>query len=100
MGTSPEQTLSRFLGEEIAPLGFRITGPLPVLRGHPDRIGMEAQDRQQQPGGRQGLRIFNLACGKYFGQVVIIPATAQSLGLEAIVGRLLLLQQADRQSPQ
>jgi hypothetical protein len=47
----------------------------------------------------QGLRIFNFACSKYFGQVIVIPATTQSLGLEAIVG-LLLLQQADRQPPQ
>src|SRR5947209_4282776 len=41
----------------------------------------------------QGLRIFNFACSKYFGQVVIIPATAKSPGLEAVGGRLLLLQQ-------
>src|SRR5512147_134690 len=46
-------------------------------------------------GMAQGLRIFNIVYCEYFGQVVIIPTTTQSLGLEARVGGLLLLQQAD-----
>ncbi|MBV8576278.1 MAG: IS630 family transposase, partial [Acetobacteraceae bacterium] len=48
----------------------------------------------------QGLRIFNIICSKHFGQIVIIPTTSQPLGLEARVGCLLLLQQADGQFPQ
>ena len=48
----------------------------------------------------QGLRIFKSVCMNYFGQVVVIPTTAESLGLEAGVARLLLLQQPDRQPPQ
>jgi hypothetical protein len=47
----------------------------------------------------QGLRIFNVVCCKHFGQVVIIPTTAEPLGLEAGVGRLFLLQQTDGQPP-
>ena len=46
-----------------------------------------------------GLRIFNIVCSKHFGQVVIIPTTTQPPGLEARVGCLLLLQQADGQLP-
>src|SRR4051794_38925667 len=45
----------------------------------------------------QGLRIFNCDCGKHLGQVAIIPTTAKPLGLEAGIGGLLLLQQADRE---
>jgi hypothetical protein len=48
----------------------------------------------------QGLRIFNFVCCQHFGQVLIIPTTTQASGLEAVLGRSLLSQQADRQPPQ
>lgn len=71
------------------------------------------RDRMNYPAYRQaglpvttawmeslGLRIYNVVCRKHFAQEAIIPTTAESLGLETVVGCLLLLQQADRQLPE
>ena len=43
----------------------------------------------------QGLRIINFVPRKHFGQVGVVPAATQSLGLETRLRCLLLLQQAD-----
>src|SRR4051794_24782624 len=48
----------------------------------------------------QGLRIINFVRREHFGQVDLIPATTQPLGLEARLRGLLLFQQPDGQLPQ
>ncbi len=45
-----------------------------------------SKDWRMHEAMTQGLRIFNFACCKHFGQVAVTPATPQSLGLEAVVG--------------
>src|SRR5512135_884575 len=87
----------RLLGTWLIPPGPARAAEIQALR---QDIGTRIIIRSAALVVLQGLRIFNIVCSKHLGQVVIIPTTPQPLGLEARVGCLLLLQQADGQLPQ